>query len=52
MVVLPIVRFLMDRLVITGEALNQEIVEDRNIAAGLLEMTVAIAFAMVIAALI
>lgn len=52
MVVLPIVRLLMDRLVITGEDLNQEIVRDRNIAAGLLEMTVAVSFATVIAALI
>ena len=42
----------MDKLVITGEDLNKEIVQDRNIAAGLLEMTVAISFATVIAALI
>ncbi len=52
MIVLPIVRFFMDKLIITGEDLNQEIARDRNIAAGLLEMTVAISFATVIAVLI
>ncbi len=51
-VVLIVVRYLMDKLVISGDDLNREIVEDRNLAAGLLEAAVAIAFAFVIAALI
>ena len=52
MVILPIVRILMDKLVIIGEDLNQEIAKDRNLAAGFLEMSVAVSFASVIAVLI
>ncbi len=50
--VLLVLRYLMDRLIIIGDDLNREIVEDRNLAAGFVEMAVAIAFAIVIAALI
>jgi uncharacterized membrane protein YjfL (UPF0719 family) len=45
---LPIVRFIMDKLVIPNSDLSREIVEDRNIGAGLLEATVAISFAIVL----
>ena len=52
MVLLPIVRFLMDKVIIAGHDLNREIAEDRNLAAGFVEMAVAVSFAAVIAALI
>ena len=45
---LPIVRFIMDKLVIAGDDLGREIVEDRNLGAGLLEAIVAISFAIVL----
>jgi uncharacterized membrane protein YjfL (UPF0719 family) len=45
---LPIVRFVMDKLVIPGDDLSKEIVEDKNLGAGLLEATVAISFAIVL----
>lgn len=51
-VLLQIIRVLMDKLVLTGHDLNQEISEDRNKAAGFLEMSVALCFAMVLVALI
>jgi hypothetical protein len=38
----------MDKLVIPNSDLSREIVEDRNIGAGLLEATVAISFAIVL----
>ena len=45
---LPILRFIMDKLVIPGDKLNREITEDRNVGAGLLEATVAVSFAVVL----
>lgn len=45
---LPIIRILLDKLIITGSNLNKEIVEDRNIGAGLLEATIAISFAVIL----
>ncbi len=47
-VFLPIVRIIMDKLVIPADALSREIVEDRNLGAGLLEGTVAISFAIIL----
>lgn len=52
MVLLPVVRLLMDKVIIAGHDLNREIAEDKNLAAGLVEMAVAVSFAAVIAALI
>ena len=52
MVLLPVVRLLMDKVIIAGHDLNREIAEDKNLAAGLVEMAVALSFAAVIAALI
>ena len=49
---LPIIRFFMDKLVIPGDDLSREIVEDRNLGAGILEGTVAICFGLVISLLI
>lgn len=51
-IVLPIVRYLMDKLVISGADLNREIAEDRNMAAGFLESTVMVCFATVLVTLI
>ena len=51
-IVLQEVRVFMDKLVLTGHDLNDEIAKDRNLAAGFLEMGVAIAFALVLAALL
>ncbi len=51
-VFLPILRFVMDRMVVPGESLAKEIREDRNIGAGLLDATCAISFAIIIAKLI
>lgn len=45
---LAIVRFFFDKLVITAHDLNEEISEDRNVGAGLLEATVAIGFAAIL----
>lgn len=45
---LPIIRFLMDRLVVPGDKLSREIIEDRNLGAGFLEATIAISFAIVL----
>ncbi len=52
MVVLQVVRVFMDRLVLTGHPLNKEISEDRNLAAGFLEMCVAVCFAIVLVSLL
>jgi uncharacterized membrane protein YjfL (UPF0719 family) len=42
------VRLFFDRLVLSGADLNEEIVRDRNVGAGLLEFTVSIGFAAVL----
>jgi uncharacterized membrane protein YjfL (UPF0719 family) len=47
-VFLPVVRFVMDKLVVPGDSLSREIIEDKNIGAGLLEAVVAISFAIVL----
>ncbi len=47
-VFLPIVRLMMDKLVIPNANLSDEIVDDKNLGAGLLEATVAISFAIVL----
>lgn len=49
---LPIIRLLMDRLVIRGYSLGQEIKQDKNIGAGFLEAVIAISFAIVLTRLI
>ena len=46
--VLPIFRFFFDKFIIPKADLNREIKEDRNLAAGLLEMTMTIGFAIVL----
>lgn len=45
---LPVVRIVMDKLVIPGDDLSHEIIEDKNLGAGLLEATVAISFAIIL----
>jgi uncharacterized membrane protein YjfL (UPF0719 family) len=50
-VLLQILRVVMDKVLLAGHDLNREIAEDRNLAAGFVEMAVAIAFALVLAAL-
>ena len=47
-VFLPLVRVLMDKMVIPGNDLSSEIVEDKNLGAGFLEATIAISFAIVL----
>jgi len=47
-VFLPLVRVVMDKVVIPAADLSTEITEDRNLGAGLLEATVAISFAIVL----
>ncbi len=47
-VFLPLVRVVMDTLVIPGSKLSHEITHDKNLGAGLLEATVAISFAIVL----
>lgn len=51
-VVLKLIRVFMDRMVLTGHDLNEEIAQDRNLAAGFVEMSVSISFALVLVALI
>jgi uncharacterized membrane protein YjfL (UPF0719 family) len=51
-VFLPIIRIVMDRLVVPGDSLGREIKEDKNIGAGLLEATIAISFAVILTRLI
>ncbi len=45
---LPVVRVVMDKMVIPGDDLSREIIEDKNLGAGLLEATIAISFAIVL----
>lgn len=47
-VLLPALRFGMDKLVIPGDELSREVMEDKNIGAGVLEAVVAISFALVL----
>lgn len=47
-ILLPLVRIIFEKLVIRGADLNMEITRDRNLGAGLLEMTVAIGFASIL----
>jgi len=47
-VFLPIVRLMMDKLVIPNANLSDEMINDKNLGAGLLEATVAISFAIVL----
>lgn len=49
---LPLLLWITDRLIIPGKSLRREIVEDQNLAAGLLEATIAVSFAMVLVKLI
>ncbi|MDQ6976155.1 MAG: DUF350 domain-containing protein [Mariprofundaceae bacterium] len=49
---LPIVRLMMDKLVIPNANLSDEIIEDKNLGAGLLEATVAISFAIVLVSVV
>ncbi len=51
-VMLPLIRVVMDRLIIPGHSLGRDIRDDGNVAAGLLEGTCAIAFAIVLAVLL
>ena len=51
-VFLPLIRFVMDRLVIPGNTLSKEIEEDKNLGAGILEAVVAISFAAILVILI
>ena len=51
-IVLQVLRVLMDKLILTGHDLNDEIARDGNLAAGFLETSVAISFALVAAALL
>ena len=51
-VFLPILRLIMDRMVIPGRSLGREIRDNGNLAAALLEATTAICFAGVTAILI
>jgi uncharacterized membrane protein YjfL (UPF0719 family) len=39
---------LMDRLIVPGDSVSREIIEDKNIGAGFLEATVAISFAVIL----
>lgn len=49
---LPVVRFVMDKLVIPHDDLSQEIVKNKSLGAGILEATVAISFAIVLNSLL
>jgi uncharacterized membrane protein YjfL (UPF0719 family) len=51
-VFLPLVRIVMDKVVIPAADLSTEITEDRNLGAGLLEATVAISFAIVLVSVV
>lgn len=51
-VMLPLIRVVMDRLIIPGHSLGRDIRDDGNVAAGLLEGTCAIAFAIALAVLL
>lgn len=45
---LPIIRLIMDKLVIPSDTLSREIKEDKNLGAGFLEATIAISFALIL----
>jgi len=47
-VFLPIIRYIMDYLVIPGDKLSSEIIDDKNLGAGILEGTIAISFAVIL----
>jgi len=47
-ILLPIVRFLFDRLIIPHADLNHEIKNDQNVGLGLLEMGIAVSFAVIL----
>lgn len=49
---LPVIRLIMDKLVIPGHSLNKEIMDEQNVGAGLLEATTAIGFAIVLTIMI
>lgn len=49
---LPILLRVTDRLIIPGKSIRKEIVEDRSLAAGLLEATIAVSFALVLIKLV
>lgn len=49
---LPILRLAMDRMVIPGQSLGREIRDDANVGAALLEATMAVCFAVILAFLI
>lgn len=51
-ILLPLVRVLLDKVLVRGSDLNHEIHRDRNLGAGILEMTVAVAFATVLFVLV
>jgi len=51
-VFLPLIRRVMDRLVVPNSSLGKEIQEDRNIGAGFLEATIAISFAVILIRLV
>lgn len=47
-VCLPLFLWVTDRLIIPGKSIRIEIVEDKNLAAGVLEATIAVSFALVL----
>lgn len=51
-VFLPVLLRLTDRLIIPGKSLRKEIVEDSSLAAGALEATIALSFALIIIQLV
>lgn len=51
-VFLPIIRLLMDRVVIPGHHLSKEIRDDQNLGAGILEAVLAIGFSVILVQLI
>ncbi|MBT4921571.1 MAG: DUF350 domain-containing protein [Rickettsiales bacterium] len=47
-VFLPIIRIIMDRMVVPGSNLSSEISKDKNVGAGFLEASIAISFALIL----
>lgn len=47
-ILLPLLRMFLDKVLLPGTDLNQEIADEQNLALGLLEMTVAVLFAVCI----
>ncbi|MBT4989288.1 MAG: DUF350 domain-containing protein [Rickettsiales bacterium] len=45
---LPIIRIIMDRIVVSGRNLSAEISEDKSVGAGFIEASVAISFALIL----